>query len=148
MRRASITRDGANKVRGTSDLGDMLASTTNRPPTTDVAVAAARYDAATLRTVEEARDRAQQVRVAELRHASSTAALTMPALGSGTSDITGSVGIPGVEDRVRIHAFRSMGPSQRRRRRLACCRWGHAVLYRLRGRSKGPPCRGMAGAPR
>jgi len=30
-------------------------------------VAAARYDAATLRTAEEARDRAQQIRVAELR---------------------------------------------------------------------------------
>src|SRR5262245_45478701 len=32
------------QVRGTSDLGDLLASATNRPPTTDVAVAAARYD--------------------------------------------------------------------------------------------------------
>ena len=38
------------QVRGTSDLGDMLASAINRPATTDVAVAAARYDAATLRT--------------------------------------------------------------------------------------------------
>src|SRR5437870_9618036 len=37
------------QVRGTSDLGDLLASAT-RPPTTDVAVAAARYDGATLRT--------------------------------------------------------------------------------------------------
>src|SRR5205807_6207919 len=55
------------QVRSTSDLGDMLASAANRPPTTDVAMAAARYDAATLRTAEEARDRAQQVRVAELR---------------------------------------------------------------------------------
>ena len=43
-------------VHSTSDLGDMLASATNRPATTDVAVAAARYDAATLRTAEEARD--------------------------------------------------------------------------------------------
>src|SRR4029453_1219550 len=41
------------QVRGTSDLGDMLATATNRPPTTDVAVAAARYDGATLRTAEE-----------------------------------------------------------------------------------------------
>src|SRR5437867_7224992 len=55
------------QVRGTSDLGDMLASATNGPPTTDVAAVAARYDGATLRTAEEARDRAQQVRVAELR---------------------------------------------------------------------------------
>ena len=52
------------RVRATSDLGDLLASAINRPPTTDVAAAAARYDGATLRTAEEARDRAQQVRVA------------------------------------------------------------------------------------
>src|SRR5262249_43435186 len=37
------------QVRGTSDLGDMLASAINRPQTRDVAVAAARYDGATLR---------------------------------------------------------------------------------------------------
>ena len=85
------------QVRGTSDLGDMLASATNKPPTTDVAVAAARYDGATLRTAEEERDRAQQVRVAELRRRFVDGpVLTMPAGGSGTSDTTGSVGIPGV----------------------------------------------------
>jgi hypothetical protein len=85
------------QVRSTSDLGDLLASATNRPPTTDVAVAAARYDAATLRTAEEARDRAQQVRVAELRRRFVDGpVLTMPAAGSGTLDTTGSVGIPGV----------------------------------------------------
>ena len=85
------------QVRGTSDLGDLLASATNGPPTTDVAVAAARYDGATLRTAEEARDRAQQVRVAELRRRFVDGpVLTMPAGGSGTSDTTGSVGIPGV----------------------------------------------------
>src|SRR4051812_14636995 len=84
------------QVRSTSDLGDMLASAINRPPTTDVAVAAARYDAATLRTAEEARDRAQQVRVAELRRRFVEGpVLTMPAAGRGTSDTTGSVGIPG-----------------------------------------------------
>ncbi|HET9220507.1 MAG TPA: hypothetical protein VFR18_26250 [Terriglobia bacterium] len=83
------------QVRATSDLGDLLASATNKPPTTDVAVAAARYDAATLRTAEEARDRAQQVRVAELRRRFVDGpVLTMPAAGSGTSDTTGSVGIP------------------------------------------------------
>src|SRR5262245_61319069 len=85
------------QVRGTSDLGDMLASATNRPPTADVAVAAARYDGAALRTAEEARDRAQQVRVAELRRRFVDGpVLSMPAAGSGTSDTTGSVGIPGV----------------------------------------------------
>lgn len=82
---------------GTSDLGDLLASATKRPPTTDVAVAAARYDGATLRRAEEARDRAQQVRVAELRRRFVDGpVLTMPAGGSSTSDTTGSVGIPGV----------------------------------------------------
>jgi hypothetical protein len=85
------------QVRSTSDLGDMLASATNRPPTKDVAVAAARYDGATLRTAEEARDRAQQVRVAELRQRFVDGpVLTMPAGGSGTSDTTGSVGLPGI----------------------------------------------------
>jgi hypothetical protein len=83
------------QVRAASDLGDMLASATNRPPTTDVAVAAARYDGATLRTAEEARDRAQQVRVAELRRRFVDGpVLTMPGGGSGTSNTTGSVGIP------------------------------------------------------
>src|SRR5258707_897412 len=38
------------QVRGASDLGDLLASATHRPPTTDVAKAAARYDGAKLRT--------------------------------------------------------------------------------------------------
>src|SRR3954447_12953802 len=84
------------QVRGTSDLGDLLASATNRPPTTDVAVAAARYDGATLRTAEEARDRAQQVRVAELRRRFVDGpVLTMSGRGSGTSDSTGAVSIPG-----------------------------------------------------
>jgi hypothetical protein len=93
------------QVRGTSDLGEMLASASNRPPTTDVAVAAARYDGATLRTAEEARDRAQQVRVAELRQRFVDGpVLTMPAAGSGTSDTTGSVGIPGVGT-VLFHNF-------------------------------------------
>ena len=85
------------QVRATSDLGDMLASATNRPPTANLAAAAARYDGATLRTAEEARDRAQQVRVAELRRRFVDGpVLTMPAVGSGTSDTTGSVGISGV----------------------------------------------------
>jgi len=85
------------QVRSTSDLGDMLASAINRPPTTDAAVAAARYDAATLRTAEEARDRAQQVRVAELRRRFVDGpVLTMPGRGSGTSNTIGSVGIEGV----------------------------------------------------
>ena len=84
-------------MRATSeDLGDLLASAINRPPPTDLAVAAARYDGATLRTAEEARDRVQQVRVAELRRRFVDGpVLTMPAAGRGTSDTTGSVGMPG-----------------------------------------------------
>jgi hypothetical protein len=85
------------QVRGTSDLGDLLASAANRPPTTDVAAAAARYDGAALRSAEEARDRAQQVRVADLRRRFVDGpVLTMPAGGTGTNDTTGSVGMPGV----------------------------------------------------
>lgn len=85
------------QVRNTSDLGDLLASANSTPPTTDVAVAAARYDAATLRAAEEARDRAHQNRVAEMRRRFVDGpVLTMPAAGSGAFDTRGSIGIPGV----------------------------------------------------
>jgi hypothetical protein len=85
------------QLRSTSDLGDMLASATNGTPTTDLAAAAARYDGESLRAAEEARDRAQQLRVAELRQRFVDGpVLSMPAGGSGTSDTRGSVGIPGV----------------------------------------------------
>jgi hypothetical protein len=98
------------QVRATSDLGDMLASAIGTAPTTDVAVAAARYDGAAIRAVEEARDRAQQVRVAELRRRFVDGpVLTMPARGSGTSDTTGSVGIPGVGT-VLFRTFTQSGP--------------------------------------
>jgi hypothetical protein len=93
------------RVRATSDLGDLLASATNRPPTTDVGVAAARYDGVTLRTAEQARERAQQLRVAELRQRFVDGpVLTMPAGGSGTSDTTGSVIVPGAGT-VFFHNF-------------------------------------------
>jgi hypothetical protein len=73
----------------------MLASAVNKPPTTDLAVAAARYDGAKVRAEEEARDRAQQIRVAELRRRFVDGpVLTMPAPGRGTSDTTDSVVIP------------------------------------------------------
>jgi hypothetical protein len=85
------------QVRSTSDLGEMLATAADRPPTPDPVAAAARYDGATLRAAEEARDRAQQIRVAELlQRFVEGPVLTMPAGGSGTSDTRGSVGIPGV----------------------------------------------------
>jgi hypothetical protein len=75
----------------------LLASATNAASTADIAVASARYAAATLWAAEQARDRAQQVRVAELRRRFVDGpVLTMPARGSGTSDTTGSVGVPGV----------------------------------------------------
>jgi hypothetical protein len=85
------------QLRSTSDLGDMLASAINRPPTENLAEAAARYDGAALRTAEEARDRAQQIRIVELRQRFVDGpVLTMPAGGSGASDTRGSVGIVGV----------------------------------------------------
>jgi hypothetical protein len=85
------------QVRATSDLGDMLASVTALPPTADPAAAAARYDGAALRTAEEARDRVQQARVAELRQRFVDGpVLTMPAAGRGASNTIGSVGIPGI----------------------------------------------------
>lgn len=84
------------QVRATSDLGEMLAAGIKRSPTASLAAAVARYDGARLRTAEEARDRAQQVRVAELRRRFVDGpVLSMPAAGSGTSDTTGSVSIPG-----------------------------------------------------
>jgi hypothetical protein len=93
------------QVRSSSDLGDMLAAAIRRPPTTDVAVAAARYDGATLRAAEEARDRALQARVAELRRRFVDGpVLTMPAAGSGSSDTRDNVGIPGVGT-VFFHNF-------------------------------------------
>jgi len=105
------------QVRGTSDLGDLLASAINRPPTTDVAAATARYDGAALRTAEEARDRAQQVRIAELRRRFVDGpVLTMPAVGSGTSDTRDSVGIPGAGT-VYFHNFTQSG------------QWGHLEAH-------------------
>ena len=93
------------QVRATSDLGDMLASASKRPPTTDLAVAAARYDGATLRTAEEARDRGRQARIAELRRRFVNGpVLSMPARGSSTSDSTGAVGIPSAGT-VYFHNF-------------------------------------------
>src|SRR5215471_13187150 len=93
------------QVRATSDLGDMLTTANNRTLTANLAVAAARYDAATLRTAEEARDRERQVRVAELRRRFIDGpVLTMPAPGRGTSDSTGAIGIPGAGT-VYFHEF-------------------------------------------
>lgn len=93
------------QLRSASDLGDMLASATSRPPSPDLAVAAARYDGTALRTWEEARDRAQQLRVAELRQRFVDGpVLTMSAGGSGTSDTRDSVGILGVGT-VYFHEF-------------------------------------------
>jgi hypothetical protein len=98
------------QVRATSDLGDMLASATNRPPTTDLAAAAARYDGGALRKAEEAHDREQQVRIGELRRRFVDGpVLIMPAGGRGTSDTTGSVAIPGAGT-VFFHNFTLSAP--------------------------------------
>jgi len=93
------------QVRSSSDLGDMLASAIRRPSTTDAAVAAAHYDGGTLRAAEEARDRALQAQVAELRRRFVDGpVLTMPAAGSGSSDTRDNVGIPEVGT-VFFHNF-------------------------------------------
>jgi hypothetical protein len=123
------------QLRATSDLGDLLASAIKKPPTTDLAAAAARYDGATLRTAEEARDRAQQARVAELRRRFVDGpVLTMPAAGSGTSDTRDSVGIPGVGT-VFFHNF------------TRSARWGHldannGVLHSADGTTLSVPVTG------
>jgi hypothetical protein len=97
------------QVRGTSDLGALLGSAIKRGPSMDLAVAAARYDGTALRAAEEARDRAQQVRVAGLRgRFVDGPVLTMPAVGSGTSDTRDSVGMPGVGT-VYFHNFTQSG---------------------------------------
>jgi hypothetical protein len=73
------------------------------------------------RYFEEATKRARQARIAELRRRFVDGpVLTMPAGGSRTSDSTGAVGIPGagIVFFSQFHPFRSMGPPQRRRRRL------------------------------
>ena len=83
----------------------MLASTISLTPLTDAAAAAARYDGTTLRAEEEARDRALQARVAELRRRFVDGpVLTMPAGGSGSSDTRDNVGIPGIGT-VFFHNF-------------------------------------------
>jgi hypothetical protein len=95
------------QVRSSSDLGDMLDSAIRRTTTmdVDVAVAAARYDGATLRAAEEARERALQARVAELRRRFVDGpVLTMPAAGRGSSDTRDNVGIPEVGT-VLFHNF-------------------------------------------
>ncbi|HZO56579.1 MAG TPA: hypothetical protein VFB63_27975 [Bryobacteraceae bacterium] len=137
------------QLRGASDLGDLLASATNRPPAADVAAAAARYDGAALRTAEEARDRAQQVRVAELRRRFVDGpVLTMP-VGSGTSDTTGSVGIPGAGTVFfRNYTISTQWGRLNANNGASCALpMGPQSPCPLLGRSKGPPCRGTAGAP-
>ena len=136
------------QVRGTSDLGDLLASAIRRPPTTDVAVAAARYDGATLRAAEEARDRAQQARVAELRRRFVDGpVLTMPAAGSGTSDTRDPWAFRGsVPCSFTISPFPLNGVVSTPTTASCALPMGRHCPYRLPGRSKGPPCRGTAGA--
>jgi hypothetical protein len=93
------------QVRSDSDLGDMLGAANNQPLPADLAAAAARYDAAALRSAEEARERARQARVSELRRRFVDGpVLTAPAAGSSTSDSTGAVGIPGAGS-VYFHNF-------------------------------------------
>ena len=99
LRRAAGRSDAGMASATSCHVGPRrLARLSNaHPPTADVNAAAVRYGGPALRKAEEARDLAQQVRVAELRRRFVDGpVLTMPAPGSGTSDTTGSVVIPGV----------------------------------------------------
>ena len=104
-------------------------------------MAATRYDAATLRTAEEARDRAQQVRVADLRRRFVDGpVLTMPGTGSGTSNTAGSVGIEGVGT-VLFGTFTLTAQWGRLNANGGVYRaaGGATVSVPITGRSKAPP---------
>jgi hypothetical protein len=91
-----LAPDWRTHLRGTSDLGDLLAAAANVRPSDDVATAAARYDGVALRAAEESRARAHEQRVAELRaRFVDGPTLTMPGGGRGTFDTTGNVVIDG-----------------------------------------------------
>jgi hypothetical protein len=111
--------------------------------------AAARYDAATLRTAEEARDRARQSRVADLRRRFVDGPVrTMPAAGSTTSDSTGAPGIPGVGTVFfTISPFWLHGAALTPRAASCALPMGPPCLCPLPRRSKGPHCGETAGAP-
>jgi hypothetical protein len=85
------------KMTTTSDFGQLLSAAAGVTPTPDAAAAAARYDGASLRAVEEQRDRDQQAIVAGLRRRFVDGpVLLVPRAGSGSVNNMGATVIPGV----------------------------------------------------
>jgi hypothetical protein len=113
------------QVRSSSDLGDMLASAIRSNADYGRGRGCGRYDGATLRAAEEARDRALQARVAELRRRFVDGpVLTMPAAGSGPAT-PGITWHSGRRYRVlsRFHSFGSMGSSRTPTTASCALRW-------------------------
>ena len=93
------------KITGASDFGELLSAAAGVTPAPDVAAAAARYDGALLRVVEEQRDREQQTIIAELRRRYVDGpVLIVPRAGSGSVNNMGATVIPGAGMVVRAMA--------------------------------------------
>ncbi len=85
------------RVRGTSDLGQMLMTAAGVQPAGDAAVAAGRYGAAELRAAEEKRDVEQKARIAELRRRFVEGPVVVVPRGRSAYLVTtGATPIPGV----------------------------------------------------
>jgi len=88
-----------------SDFGELLSAAAGVTSLPDAAVAAARYDGATLRTAEEQRDREQQKIIAELRRRYVDGpVLIVPRAGSGSVNNAGATVVPGAGTVVRALA--------------------------------------------
>ena len=84
------------KFTGARDFGQLLSTAAGVTAAPDAAAAALRYDGASLRAVEEQRDREQQVIIAELRRRYVDGpVLVVPRAGSGSINNMGAVVIPG-----------------------------------------------------
>ena len=105
------------KITGASDFGELLSAAAGVTPAPDVAAAAARYDGASLRVVEEQRDREQQTIIAELRRRYVDGpVLIVPRAGSGSVNkhgghghSRGGHGRPGDGEQRRMGIFRCAG---------------------------------------
>jgi hypothetical protein len=84
------------KITAASDVGQLLSAAADVTALPDAAVAATRYDGASLRAAEEQRDREQQAIIAELRRRYVDGpVLVVPQAGSGGVDNTGATVVPG-----------------------------------------------------
>ena len=97
-------------VRGSDDPPAMLMRALGVQPLADAAAAAARYGGAEIRAAEEQREQQRQARIAGLRQRFVDGPVfVMPCGGSGLSDSTGAVVIPGAGT-VYFNAYRLSGP--------------------------------------